>query len=119
MIVLKLLLYFAVLIGVLVLAYYTTKLIAGTAGPRQASANIQILEKVMLGKDSYLLIARIQERVVLLGVTPGGIQKLEELEEYIEGSQKQPEDFGRVLAKQIQKNFGSKSGRSRNRGDRA
>ncbi|MBU3878562.1 flagellar biosynthetic protein FliO [Faecalicatena sp. AGMB00832] len=118
MIVLKLLLYFAVLIGVLVLAYYTTKLIAGTAGPRQSSANIQVLEKVTLGKESYLLIARVQERIVLLGVTPGGIQKLEELDEYIESSQKAPEDFGRVLAKQIQKNFGSKSGRNKNRGDR-
>ncbi len=115
MIVLKLLLYFAVLIGVLVLAYYTTKLIAGTAGPRQASANIKILEKVMLGKDSYLLIAQIQERIVLLGVTPGGIQKLEELDSYIESSQNVPEDFSRILAKQIRKNFGRKPDRNKDR----
>lgn len=125
MILLKLTLYFAVVIGVLYLAYYATKMIGKTAGARQASANIQVLEKVVLTKDSFLLIVRIQDKVTLLGVTPGGISKLDELDGYEEGELKITEDFGTVFAKQLKnnltqmgKNVGRKKGDNSRRGDK-
>ena len=106
MIILRLLLSMIVLAGVLVLAYYTTKFLARTTGSRLASANVRVLEKVMLGKESYLLIVKIQDRVILLGVTPGGIQKLEELDDYIESNKNTPQDFGKIFAEYIGKGIG-------------
>lgn len=120
MIVLKLLLYFVVIIGVLVLAYYATKFIGGLAGAGQSSANIRILEKVMVSRDEFLLIVKIQDTIMLLGVTPGGISRLGELDDYIESSVPAPQDFGAVLAAQIKKNLsgnGKNKKHTRYRGD--
>ncbi|MBU9739375.1 flagellar biosynthetic protein FliO [Diplocloster agilis] len=80
--ILKLFIYLVVLVGVLYLAYITTKFVAKGAGPKGMSGNIQILEKTPLGRDSCLLIVQVQERYLLLGVTPSGIEKLQELDHY-------------------------------------
>lgn len=105
MILIKLILYFAVLIGVLYLAYCTTRLLGKTAGIRQSSANMRVLEKTSLGKDSSLLIVKVQDKVLLLGVTPGGISKIQELSDYEEPEYKETADFGAVLAGQMKKNI--------------
>ena len=52
----KLVIYLVVLVGVLYLAYITTRFVAKGARPKGMSGNIQILEKTPLGRDSCLLI---------------------------------------------------------------
>ena len=101
--VIRWILYIVVLIGVLALAYYATKWIAGVPTLSQTSRNIRILEKVMIGKDSYLLIVKVQDKVMMLSATPGGITKLEDLEEYIEAPKNSTQDFGKVFLKQKKK----------------
>lgn len=69
---------------VLVLAYWCTKLIgrrglpgwaAGTGGGERA----QILWQISLGKSERLVLIRMNQRCLLLGVTSGGINVLTEL----------------------------------------
>ena len=96
----KLVIYLVVLVGVLYLAYITTRFVAKGARPNRMSGNIQILEKTPLGRDSCLLIVQVQERYLLLGVTPSGIEKLQELDHY---EPKEPatavdSDFAKLLA---------------------
>lgn len=99
----KLVIYLVVLAGVLYLAYITTRFVAKGAGPKGMSGNIQILEKTPVGRDSYLLIVQVQERFLLLGVTPSGIEKIQELDHY---EQKRPapaadSDFAKLLANRL------------------
>lgn len=119
MILVKLLLYFVVLVGILCLAYYTTKLIGKTAGVRQASANIRVLEKVAVGKESFLLIVKVQDQIFLYGLTPQGITKLSELSEYDESALPETEDFGAVLTKQMKTNLNQLKSRYKDRGDKS
>lgn len=101
MIFLKILFYLVVLILVLVLAYVTTRFLA-RAGSGQKNSGIRILDRTAIGHDSFLLVVRVQERILLLGVSPAGITKLEELEDYQElnPAEKAP-DFASMLAGQL------------------
>ena len=79
---LKLVLYFIVLIAILCLAYYTTKLVGNGMGRKQDSGGIRVLERTVIARDSFLLIVEIQGTVMVLGVSPAGIQKICDLESY-------------------------------------
>lgn len=74
---LKLVLYFIVLIAILCLAYYTTKLVGNGMGRKQDSGGIRVLERTVIARDSFLLIVEIQGTVMVLGVSPAGIQKID------------------------------------------
>ena len=67
---LKLVLYFIVLIAILCLAYYTTKLVGNGMGRKQDSGGIRVLERTVIARDSFLLIVEIQGTVMVLGVSP-------------------------------------------------
>lgn len=112
----KLILYFIVVIGVLYLAYRTTKFVGQRSAGSQATANMRVLERVFVGKDSSLLIVEVQGRYLLLGATPSSIVKLEELEEYT-GIQSAASgtDFSQILSGQL-KDVLSRGGKKNNRG---
>ena len=101
MIFLKILFYLVVLILVLVLAYITTRFLA-RAGSGQKNSGIRILDRTAVGHDSFLLVVKVQERILLLGVSPAGITKLEELEDYheLKPAEKNP-DFASAFAEQL------------------
>lgn len=69
---------------VLALAYWCTKLIGrrglpGWAAGAGGGERIQILWQASLGKSERLVLVRVNERCLLLGVTGGGINVLTEL----------------------------------------
>ena len=79
---LKILFYLIVLIVVLMLAYYTTRMLGRGMGRTRGTGGMEILDQMALGRDSYLLVVKVQERIFLIGVSPGRISKVEELESY-------------------------------------
>lgn len=83
MVILKLLLYLFVLVLVVFLAYYTTKLVGKSAGGKQLGKSIHVLERTGIGRDSWLMIVEVQGKVMLLGLSPAGIQQISELEDYV------------------------------------
>lgn len=83
---------------VLLLAYWVTKFVGqrglpGWARGVQGSGELQILWQLSLGKGERLVLVRLHERCLLLGVTGGGITVLTELtgEEAAKWLQKQGE----------------------------
>lgn len=102
MVFIKLLFYLVVLVLILVLAYWTTRLLGTGLGRRQQPGDMKILERLAVGRDSYLLIVEIQERLLVVGVSPAGIVKLEELETYVrQNPAAAPPDFSAALAQQL------------------
>lgn len=115
MILIKLILYFIVVIGVLYLAYRVTRFIGERSQGGQLSGSLKVLERVSVGRDSSLMIVEVQGRYLLLGVTPGGIVKLEELDEYqASGADMKIPEFGDIFAgklKEVLKKNDGKNGR--------
>ena len=67
---------------ILALAYWFTRYVVGRlAGGKflGRQGRITVLEQVSVGKDQRLLLVQMGDKVYLLGVTPGGITRLETL----------------------------------------
>ena len=115
---LKLVLYFIVLIAILCLAYYTTKLVGNGMGRKQDSGGIRVLERTVIARDSFLLIVEIQGTVMVLGVSTAGIQKICDLESYAPPKNTQSTSFSSVFAGQLRERMsGEKDGQGRGRRD--
>ncbi len=76
----------AMVVLVLFLAYWATKLIGQRGMPGWArgvdgTGKLQLLWQVNLGKNERLVLVRLNNRCLLLGVTGGGISLLKELNE--------------------------------------
>ena len=111
MAVLKVLFYLIVLILVLVLAYITTRMLGRGMNGRQQSGDMKILDRLAVGRDSYLMIVDVQGRILLVGVSPAGITRLEELETYEKKSPAEVSpDFASVFTEQL-KTLVKKDGR--------
>ena len=111
MAVLKVLFYLIVLILVLVLAYITTRMLGRGMNGRQQSGDMKILDRLAVGRDSYLMIVDVQGRILLVGVSPAGITRLEELEAYEKKSPAEVSpDFASVFTEQL-KTLVKKDGR--------
>lgn len=73
-------------VAVLCLAYFATRFLAGRgAGGALGrfagrSQNLQVLERIALGREQYLTAVRAGERYFLLGVTPSSVTLLRELD---------------------------------------
>ena len=111
MIVLRLVFYLGVLLLVLILAWYTTRMLGNGVKGRQQSGSMKILDRLMVGRDTYLLVVSVGEKILLMGVSPAGIVRLDELETYDAMNPAEiPPDFASVLAKQVKKRFGGEDG---------
>ena len=95
---LKILFYLIVMILVLAMAYYTTKVVGNGVGKRQENDNLCVLDRLAVGRDTFLLVVKIQDQIFLLGVSPAGIEKLGELESYEKSPAAAPSDFASILA---------------------
>lgn len=71
-----------VLAIIVYLAFRATKTIAARygGGAGVSGRDITVLERVAVDKDNSLVIARVGDRVWLLGAGAGGIRKIEELD---------------------------------------
>jgi flagellar biogenesis protein FliO len=68
------LLMFAAILG---MAYFATRMIGkGYASQGGASGNIRILDKVWIGRERALLIVRVADKTMLIGMTPHHIEGL-------------------------------------------
>ena len=99
---LKILFYLIVLILVLFLAYHTTRILGRGMSLKQRSAGMQVLDQMAVGRDSFLLVVKVQEEILLVGVSPAGITRLEKLDTYetLEPAEAPP-DFVAVLTSQL------------------
>lgn len=82
----------AVLIVVVViffLAWYIPHVIAKKGSFGAKGRNIAILEKIPVSKESYIMLLKTFDKVILVGVTPGGMTTLREIED----GEYQPEDI--------------------------
>ena len=77
----------SVTVLILVLAYWTSRWVGshGAPGPSgwpgsMGNANLRILARVGVGRSACLLVVRVRERCLLLGVTDGSITLLKEWE---------------------------------------
>ena len=115
---LKIFFYLVVLILVLVLAYYTTRILGRGIYGKQESKHMQVLDRMAVGRDSYLLVVRIQDRILLMGVSPSGIVRLEELDTYDKKNPAEdPPDFAGVFREQIKSCLGREEKHGKNRSD--
>lgn len=98
---LKIFFYLVVMVLVLALAYYTTKVVGNGVGKRQEHDNFCVLDRLAVGRDTFLLVVKVQEQIFLLGVSPAGVEKLGELEEYVKSPAAEPSDFASILADHV------------------
>ena len=70
------------IVFVCALAYYTTRLLgAARFGRLGGRRNLEILETLGVGSQSFVQIVRVGEKYVLIGVTRGQVSLLTQLEE--------------------------------------
>jgi len=86
--------FFYILVLVVVvsmLAYYTTRMVGSARFGRFGRRNLEVLESMGVGPQSFVHIMRVGEKYVLIGVTRGQVSFLTELEEgqleFAEGGQ--------------------------------
>lgn len=65
---------------VLLLAYFGTKWYAKKAQIRSQGKNIKVIERVVLAQDKFLVLAEINDKVLLLGVTNKEINVIDTFE---------------------------------------
>ena len=96
------------MIAVFVGAYYTSKVV-GTkyqGSKINGKSNIDIIERKAIGKDQAIVIVKVCDKVVLLGVTHDNIQKIDTLdpEAFLGYEPPEPARFTNILKDAINKN---------------
>ena len=77
-------LFFMILI--FVAAYYATKFMGRHYSVQVSSSrDMRVIDKLMLGRDRYLLIVEVGEKTLLLGVSPQAMETLAEFESGVFG----------------------------------
>ena len=68
-------------VGILVLCWFSTRKLAGLGRLGQGGTHIRLLDQASLGQDKAVAIVSVGEKYLLLGIAPGGISVLTELDE--------------------------------------
>ena len=88
-------------------AYYASKLMGKQYSMQAAtSSNIRVVDRLMLGRDRYLLIVEVGDKTLLLGVSPERIETLAELDPTLFSDIspiREDADFLSLLMKRIKK----------------
>jgi flagellar biogenesis protein FliO len=94
-------------VGVIILAYLATKWLAGRNAFRPSDGKrIRILERVPLGRDTYLALVRVNRRTYLLSVAPGRVEQIGDPDGASQGSpndRAHQEDFESLLNQRMRK----------------
>ena len=67
-------------VAVIILAYLTTKWLAGRSVVKPTGKRIRVIERVPLTRDTYLALVRVKGRTYLLSVGPGRVEQISEVE---------------------------------------
>ena len=70
-----------ILIGILYLAHFASKLLGTSTMKRTSSKYIKLLDMMSIGQDKALAAINVGDKVFLIGITPGAITKITDLEE--------------------------------------
>jgi len=71
--------YIVIMVAVLLAAYFTTKYLSGKTRRIVKSKHIVILDRMGIAKDKSLLLAKVGDKCLLIGVTNQTIQSLGEV----------------------------------------
>lgn len=97
---------FCILVVVLIffLAWYIPRFLSTRNGMTGNGRNIVVLEKIVLSKDSSIVLVKAFGKLILVGITPHGMEKLMEAEETaveIQGNETSTESFTEILKKNL------------------
>ena len=97
---------FLILAFVLLLAYYVTKLIARSKSRGRDGLNLNIVESISVGSNSFIQLIRCGEKYLVVGITKENVNLLAVLSKE-EVTENEPEPismpFEKVLARFMQK----------------
>lgn len=106
----------AMFVGILYLAYITTKFIGKRYSVKgKQFKNLKVLETVAIGPDRQLMIVKTAGKCLLLGATPHNISLITELSEEMLDNEIPEEDVGvtmsftDALSKVTKEKFGKKN----------
>ncbi|NLM60818.1 MAG: flagellar biosynthetic protein FliO [Clostridiales bacterium] len=108
------------LIGVLVLAYFTTKWLARRTGGDRGKGIIKIIDRQFIAQDKSFIVLRVGKKILLVGHTSQSMTKLADLDEddIVVEETAQVKDFSAVLLNAIKKLGGEKDRGSSNPHDK-
>ncbi|MDR0983977.1 MAG: flagellar biosynthetic protein FliO [Ruminococcus sp.] len=94
-------------VAVIFLAMYSTKFIGKRFSVSMGGKNMKIIERIALGPDKMLLLVKIADKAMLVGVTTGQITNLSEIDP--ETLEIEPEitpkyDFKNILGNVLNRN---------------
>ncbi len=97
-----LLLSIVILLGILYLAYISSRYLGNMATRQSQSKTMKVIDSIALGQDKSIAAVEVGEQVFLLGIAQGGITNLAQLDKEaikinLEQEQQMPLKFGEVL----------------------
>jgi len=82
-------------------AYWTTKWMGRHHNAYSSGRHIQVLERVMLARDTYLILARVGGKTYLVSVSPGRVEFVREVDQQelgdVESKRAGSDFFGTLL----------------------
>lgn len=86
---------------VLVLCYMTTRRIGRSIQSGARAKYMTVIDRLPIGTDRYLMVVKTGKRCFLLGVSPGQITRLAELEEeelvsYVQANDGREQEFKKI-----------------------
>lgn len=66
----------AALAAILLLAYISIKWMGQKLPSQSSSRHIKVLDRMVLGRDKYLMLVRVAEKTVLVGVSANSVDKI-------------------------------------------
>ena len=72
--------YILVMVAVLIAAYFTTKYLSGKARHIMKSRHIVVLDRMGIAKDKMLMVVKVGDKSLLIGVTNQNISSLGEVD---------------------------------------
>lgn len=99
------------LVGVLVLAYLTTRWLSSSSLGRRGKGIIEILDRQPAAQDKSLLVVRVGKKILLVGVSSQNITKLTELDEDDISAASSPsdQDFASALKSALSRRLGGRN----------
>lgn len=100
----------AALAIVLLLAYVALKWMGQKLPTQNASRHIKVLDRMVLGREKYLMLVRVAEKTVLVGVSTNSVEKICEIEDpeaMLEVPAPQGVSFADVLKESLKKGLNS------------
>ncbi len=67
------------IIGIVVLAFYSTKWLGKRAGAPQSGKYLAVVDRIALGQDKSIAIVKVKDKYLLVGIASGSINVLCEL----------------------------------------